>query len=301
MAIFNPRLLTPPREKEEIYPYRRVWRSITIEGGILMGIAVGLYIAIEILGINIPSSLYRIVALLIALLPAILWLLFSWWQEYSVPQPRSRLLTVAIISGLAANAIGVPLINEFFQVDKWLPLSSAIDRILGYTFTVGLVQEFLKYLVIRYTVWPNQFRIRLDGIAYGAAAAIGYMTVLNLHFVASNTATPDVVAARIFATFALNLVTSIIVGYGLSEVRFSNSLPLLLTLMIALSAFITGVAVPVRAGLVNAPLSLEVSMPRALFGLGFSVILLIAPCFVLSFLFDSAERRAQEADRLQED
>lgn len=301
MTISNPRLLTPPREKEEIYPYRRVWRSIAIEGGILMAVAGGLFVAVSILGIQIPRSFHQIIAVLFALLPALLWLAFSWWPEYAVPQPRSRLLAVAIISALVANAVAIPLINDFFQVDRWLPLSSAVDRILGYTFTVGVVQEFAKYLVVRYTVWPDQFRVRLDGVAYSAAAAVGYATILNLHFVFSGTATPDVVAARVFATFALNIVASIIVGYGLAEVRFSDPIPLLLTLTIALSSFITGIAVPIRAGLVNAPLSLEISLPRAILGLGFSAALFIAPCLVLSFLFDSAERRAQEADRMGED
>lgn len=301
MGISNPRLLTPPREKEEIYPYRRVWRSIAIEGGILMSVAVTLFVAIAILGIQIPQSLHQIFALALALLPAILWLTFSWLPERNVPQPRSRLLAVAIITALTANAVGIPLVDEVFQIDRWLPLASAIDRILGYTFTLGLIQEFSKYLVVRYIVWPNNFRIRLDGVAYGAASAVGYTTILNLHFVLSNMATLDVVAARVFATFALNIVTSAIVGYGLSEVRFSNPMPLLLTLTLALAAFITGVAVPIRAGLVNAPLSLEVSLPRAIFGLGFSSILLIVPCFMLSFLFVSAERRAEEADRSEKE
>jgi len=301
MAISNLHLLTPPREKEEIYPYRRVWRSIAIEGGILMSVAVILFVAIAILGIQIPQSLHQIFVLVLALLPAILWLVFSLLPERNVPQPRSRLLAVAIITALTANAVGIPLVDEVFQIDRWLPLASAIDRILGYTFTLGLIQEFSKYLVVRYIVWPNNFRIRLDGVAYGAASAVGYTTILNLHFVLSNMATPDVVAARVFATFALNIVTSAIVGYGLSEVRFSNPMPLLLTLTLALAAFITGVAVPIRAGLVNAPLSLEVSLPRAIFGLGFSSILLIVPCFMLSFLFVSAERRAEEADRSEKE
>lgn len=301
MAISNPRLLTPPREKEEIYPYRRVWRSIAIEGGILMSVAVILFVAIAILGIQVPQSLHQIFALVLALLPAILWLAFSWLPERNVPQPRSRLLAVAIITALTANAVGIPLVDEVFQIDRWLPIASAVDRILGYTFTLGLIQEFSKYLIVRYTVWPNSFRIRLDGVAYGAASAVGYTTILNMHFVLSSMATPDVIAARVFATFALNIVTSAIVGYGLSEVRFSNPMPLLLTLTLALAAFITGVAIPIRAGLVNAPLSLEVSLPRAIFGLGFSAILLIVPCFMLSFLFVSAERRAEEADRSEQE
>lgn len=301
MTISNPRLLTPPREKEEIYPYRRVWRSIVLEGGVVIGAAVALFVAVGIFKVTLPASLTRYLTLPLALLPAILWFIFSWWRERQAVQPRQHLLMVAFIAGLAANAIGVPLVNDFFQVDRWLPLASAVDRIVGYTFAVGLTQEFIKYFVVRYTVWPHDFRTRLDGIAYGAAAAVGYTTVLNLHFVLSNQPTLDVVAARVFATYATQIAASLIVGYGLAEVRFSNPSPIFLTLTIALAGVITGIAIPIRAGLINTVLSLDVSSPRSIFGLGFSAVLLIVPCVILAFLFDSADRRADEAAKSRED
>jgi hypothetical protein len=77
-----------------------------------------------------------------------------------------------------------------------------------------------------------------------------------------------------------------------------------MTLSIALAAFITGVAIPIRAGLVNASLSLDstasnpllnISATKPLQGLAFSLGLLAALSFVLSFLFNSAEQREREA------
>lgn len=260
----------------------------------MLGIAGALFMFFNVLGLRLPDYLQTPANVALALTPLGLWIIFSWWQERFVPRPRQRLITVMIVSALAANAIGIPLVNDFLQVDRWLPLSSAIARIIGYTFTVGIVQEMLKYLVVRYTVWPEQFRIRLDGVAYGAAAATGYATVLNLNFVLTSTPPPDVAAIRIFSTIALHLVTSTIVGYGLAEVRFSQPSPFLLTITIALAAFITGVAIPIRAGLVNATLSLDVSATKPLQGLAFSLALLIAPSFALAFLFNSAERRERE-------
>jgi RsiW-degrading membrane proteinase PrsW (M82 family) len=294
----------PPREEEEIYPYRRAWRSMATESIFMLAIAVVLFVLFNILSVQLPTSLRTPVNVGLVLLPVGLWLAFSWWPERFVLQPRRRLLTVMIVSALAANAIGIPLLNDFFQVDRWLPLSSAITRIIGYTFTGGIVQEMLKYLVVRYTVWPQQFRNRLDGVAYGAASALGYATVLNLHFALANPATPDVTANRVFSNLALHLVTSLVVGYGLAEVRFGQPSPFLMTLSIALAAFITGVAIPIRAGLVNASLSLDstasnpllnISATKPLQGLAFSLGLLAALSFVLSFLFNSAEQREREA------
>jgi RsiW-degrading membrane proteinase PrsW (M82 family) len=304
LTTFDPGLLLPPREEEETYPYRRAWRSMAVESAIMLGIAAALFVAFDFLSVRLPESLRTPVNVGLALIPVALWLAFSWWPERSVIQPRPRLLTVMIVSGLAANAIGIPLINDFLKVDRWLPLSSAIARIVGYTFTVGIVQEMLKYLVIRYTVWPEQFRNRLDGVAYGAACAVGYATVLNLHFALSNPSTPDITANRIFSNLALHLVTSVVVGYGLAEVRFSQPSPFLMTLSIALAAFITGIVIPIRAGLVNASLSLDntatnpllnISATKPLQGLAFSLGLLVALSLTMSFLFGSADQREREA------
>ncbi len=292
--MFNPRLLTPPQQEEEIYPYRDAWRSVIIESGILGILTIALFVLVNVVRVHIPQRFNVPISAGLACLPVLLWLYFSWFQERTVPQPRQRLLTIALISALVANAVGTPVINEFFQVDRWLPLSSAISRIVGYTFTVGIVQEFLKYLVIRYTVWPSQFRVRLDGVAYGAAAGIGYATILNLNFAFSTMASPDAAASQMFSNIALHLTTGILIGYGLSELQLGSPTSLLPVFTVALAALITGVSIPIRAGLVNATLTLGTGVSRPLFGIVFSIILLVISCSILSFLFSNAERQALE-------
>ena len=295
MTTFNPRLLTPPQQEAEIYPYRRVWQSITIEVGILLAITMLLFVLTSIIQVSIPTRFHTPIRIGLALLPIGLWLYFSWWRERFAPQPRERLLAVMIISALAANAIGIPLAEEFLQVDRWLSLSSAVSRIIGYTFTVGIVQGFIKYLVIRYSAWPDFFRVRLDSVAYGAAAGIGYASVLNLQLVFSDAPAPDVAAARIFANVTLHIVTGILIGYGLAELWLGTPPSLLPVFTLALGALITGIAIPVRAGLVNAALGFGISSPRPLLGIVFSAVLLILPALALSFFIDSAERQARES------
>ncbi len=289
------RLLTPPPEKEERYPYHPVWRSLFFISGFLLAITVILFVSIGLLEFQLPAALTAYSRPVLALLPAGLWLLFAWWPERQVAQPRQNLLAVAVVSALAANAIGIPLIDSFLQVDKWLPLSSAINRIVGYTFTVGIVQEILKYLAVRHIAWPNNYRIRLDALAYGAASAIGYSTVLNLHFIVNSPSNADITALHVFSDYALHMATGFIIAYGLSEVRFTNPSPMFLMSIYSLAALVTGIAIPIRAGLINAPFSLKGAIPRSFFGLGFSIALLIIPPLILLFLLNNAERRTQEA------
>ncbi len=295
METFDARLLTPPREEEEVYPYRRVWRSIALESGILFVIAIFLFLLWSVFGVQISKTLQRLIGILLALTPAGLWFIFSLWRERFVLEPRQRLLPVLIVSALAANAIGVAVVNDFLQVNQWLPLASAVDRILGYMFTVGVVQEFLKYFVVRYTVWPVFFRVRLDGVAYGAASAIGYVTVLNFHFVFQGTPSPDTVAIHVFSNTALHIVTSVIVGYGMGEVYFSRPSPLFLPMTITFAMLVTGIVIPVRSGLINANLGLQFSTAKPLWSLLFSATFLVSMLLIMVFLFNNATRREREA------
>lgn len=296
MTSNAPRFITPPTEDQERFPYRPVWRSLFIETAILTVITLVAFI----FGARLTSIVGRFapyIGIGLAVLPLLLWLLFSWFPERQISQPRKSLITVVFITILVANSIALPLIKQLFRVDQWLPLAPALDRILGYTITVGITEEFIKYLIIRYTVWPTYFRIRLDGIAYGIASGIGYATLINLQFILSNSASPiDVVVFRVIANYALHVSTGIIIGYGLSEVYFSNPTPIFQALVLIVAAIVTGIAIPIHAGLVNASLSItSISAPRPLFGLGFSLGMLIAVSILTSGLIRNADRLEREA------
>lgn len=293
--INNPRLITPPREEEEIYPYRRAWRSIFIETGTVMGMMVVIFVLVNFLGLGIPVEFRLYSNIFLAISPTILWLLFSRVPENDVIEPRRRLLTTFTVTALVANAIGIPLINTVFEPSAWLPLQSGANRILGYMLTVGILQEFLKYLVLRYIVWPDYYRIRTDALAYGAATATAYAMVISLNFVLANpTAASDVVMMRVFAVLSVQVVGSIIIAFGLSETLFSDALSFFMPMMIILASLLAGVAIALRSSFLNATLSLTVSAQKEIFGLLFSVMFYFIPMAVFFFLFNITERREQD-------
>lgn len=289
------RLLTPPKEEEEVYPYRRVWRSIIVTMGILFGVTVVLFVVVSLLGIPIPSPLHRPLNYILAVLPVGLWAVLAWLPERAVLRPRIRLLPVMVISALVANAVGYRIIEDVFFNNQWLSLASAIDRIIGYTFTVGVIQESLKYLILRLLLWPENLRTRTDAIAYAEAAALGYALVNGLQFVSEGSPTPDMVASRVFSLVVIHLTATIIISYGIAESRFSDAQFLLLPMTFALGAFVTGLAVPLRSGFVNADIAVSAFViPRQIFGIGFTAALLVAVLVPIAFLYDNAERKERE-------
>jgi RsiW-degrading membrane proteinase PrsW (M82 family) len=315
MSIYNQSLLKPPDE-EEIYPYRRVWRSLAAELVILAGVTGTAFFAFGLLKLRVSAALVPAINAGLVALPVGLWLVFSVWPERRVPQPRQHLIVVFLITALAANAVAIPFIDGVFQTEKWLPLAGAISRIVGYTFTVGIVQEVTKYAVVRFVTWPNFFRARLDGVAYCVASALGYALVLNLRFILGQSGVaPDVVALLVFNNVAVNLAASLIVSYGLAEVRFDNPTPFLMTVTVAFAALLNGIVIPLRSGLTNAAFvlssgtteaqsllglltaafSLRSNAPKPILGFGLSAGMLLVFGVIAAFLFSNAERQAREA------
>lgn len=289
----SPRLITPPREEEEIYPYRRVWRSIIIENGLLITLVMILF-GITFVGFSFPQSLFLPMNIVIVLAPLVLWIAFSYLPEIRVQQPRRNLRLVLILSALVANAIGYPFIRDFLQVSDWLSLASAQDRIIGYTVSVGILQEFLKYFIIRMLVWPHELRNRYDSIAYGAATAVGYATVLNIQYILENLASPETVAIRVLGTVGMHMVGSVIVAYGLSELWFSIGNLFILPITLILAALVEGITIPLRSGFNNAELGLTISATRPLFSLAFTLIMSVGPMIAMFFLFNVAKSRDEQ-------
>ena len=288
------RLITPEEEAAP-YPYRRVWRSLILELGLLGAIAGAIFVLTGVAGVTLPPAFMPAIGAALALVPLGLWFVFSWWAERQAPEPRSSLLIVIILTALAANGVTIPLIEQVLQPQAWLSQSSAITRIAGYTLSVGIAVEITKYLVLRYSIWPAHIRIRVDGIAYALAASIGMATVENLHSLAIPGITLHSLAVLVVNTTATGIAAGMFVGFGLSESALGRPTPFLGPISVGLAALIHGMAIPLRTGLGNAGFTLSGGSAHPILGVGISIGLVVAVGTLISFLFAASERREREA------
>ena len=114
----RPALLTPFDAPQNVYPFRRIWRTALIEVGILTGIAAGLVLVARFTHISFSDTSRRLIGFTLALLPLLLWLFISYRGERRAARPRPRLPLVLFLSAIFANAIGGPLVDQVFAVDK---------------------------------------------------------------------------------------------------------------------------------------------------------------------------------------
>jgi RsiW-degrading membrane proteinase PrsW (M82 family) len=159
----------------------------------------------------------------LALVPAFIWLLFFYVQDRLEPEPKRYVVGIFILGGLAASAVGMPLVNGLFQVGDWL-YESPLAQLLGGILVVGFSQEFLKYAAVRFTIYGSQeFDERMDGVIYGTAAGLGYATMLNIQYVVSNAGVDlSVGVIRIAITALAQASFSGIVGYFLAQDKFEG-------------------------------------------------------------------------------
>jgi hypothetical protein len=125
-----------------------------------------------------------LVGLVLALVPAMIWLGVFYQQDRLEAEPKCYVLGIFVLGAILAQGVGIPVVHDLFRVGDWLNAGGTIINVLGAILVVGFVQEYLKYAGVRFTIFcSSEFDGRVDGIIYGAAIGLGFATMLNIQYV----------------------------------------------------------------------------------------------------------------------
>lgn len=193
---------------------RSVWaaQGVTIAGLILYVLAVRLLAP----GLQAGGSAAGI---LLALVPVLLWLLLFYVQDAREPEPLSYVLRVAAAGAVLAGAVAIPILRQFSRT-SWLAAGPITELLLS-ILVVGSVQEFCKYLAVRFTVFESdEFDEVADGVTYGTAAGLGLATMGNLTFILDSPSIAPVPAALHIVVISLSHAASGgVLGYVLGRAK----------------------------------------------------------------------------------
>ena len=272
-----------------------VWRGVVIQFAMIIPLCLLLVVLSEALALKPEDDVSRIlIAVLLLFVPGV-WLAVAAAPESQSTQPRRRLVGVAVLSALAAAAVGLPLVQDFFRVEEWLPLETVFRRIIGFALTAGVVDAGLRLLILRFTIYPNELRSRGDAVAYCMASAIGYGSYLNLAMVWQLEPSLAIAAAYVLANLAIQFASAMFMALGISESYFGNAFPLVLPMNLLAAAATTGLITPVFTGVMSGPLGTAGNVDRPLFGVLFLVAAICLTGALTFFLYNASERREREA------
>lgn len=143
------------------------------------------------------------IMLIAALLPVMILLHAVYKADQVEHEPASllfRLFLWGAVMGLPASLIESLLGNVIYNACAAAGTSNLIYLILENVIGVALVEEGLKYAVVRWRTWRNPaFDFRFDGIVYCVFASLGFAALENVLYGFSYG----------FATLAVRAVTSI--------------------------------------------------------------------------------------------
>jgi RsiW-degrading membrane proteinase PrsW (M82 family) len=270
---------------------RGVWRAglAQIAGQVLFVLVVAGLVAL--LRPTLSGWALVVTGLVLALVPAILWLAFFYQQDRLEPEPKGYVVGVFLLGALLAQGVGIPLVGSVYEASRWLPLNVWTD-LLGSILVIGFVQEFLKYGAVRYSVYPSaEFDERVDGVVYGTAAGLGYATLLNVHYVVSSGGVDlQVGVIRIAVTALAQASFAGLTGYFLGRAKFEDEPVWWLPSGLALAAVLNGLFAFLSGELTTTSLSLSGGGFNPWPGLILAAVVAGATFTALNFLIRRANR-----------
>lgn len=275
-----------------------LWLADLASLGLLV-VLVGLAFAVErIAGAALQGPTLVVAGLLLAMIPAVVWLTFFHRRDRFEPEPRGMVLSVFALGALLAAGVGIPLANDVFSVSEWLA-SSTWGSLLGGILVLGFSQEFLKYAAVRFSVYQSaEFDERTDGIIYGTAAGLGYATVLNVVLVLSSGGIDlGAGAIRIVLTALAHASFGGLMGYFLGRQKLEAQPAWWMAAGVSLAAVLNGLFFHLRGAISSGGLTASGGTANPWTGLLLAASVALAVTWVLDRLIhrDLATATAAEA------
>ncbi len=256
---------------------RGSWRAIL---GLVVALVVFVVVVYALDAVIKPAfttSTLVLVGVVLALVPAAIWMVFFYQQDRLEPEPVGYVLGVFALGALLAAAVGTPLLDNVFRVGHWL-YTNTLTTILGSILVVGFTQEFLKYAAVRFSIYNSaEFDEPTDGIIYATAAGLGYATVLNIQFVVANGGVNLGAGVIAMAVVALAQASfSGITGYFLGQAKFKADPIWWMPLGVTLAAVANGLFNWLRGRITRGGISLTGGTANPWWGLLLATVVAVA-------------------------
>ena len=182
-----------------------------------------------------------IIIITFGLIPSFIWLL---WFLRKDSHPESNKMILKIFTyGMLITIIAALIELGFFKAISIFKFSSLTFLILYYFIGIALVEEGLKYLVVREKVLSNpEFDEPVDAMLYMIIAALGFAALENMLVLFPGDQIIQISALRFAGATFLHALCSATVGYFLALSLFeTKKRPAFIIIGLAAATFLHGI------------------------------------------------------------
>jgi RsiW-degrading membrane proteinase PrsW (M82 family) len=218
-----------------------VTSEILLIGSLLVFVGLAWLVQV-VFALDAPLELSPLPALVLAIIPGLLWLAYFYAQDRHEPEPKHYVAGVALLGAFVAAPLAA------FVLEAVLPTAPTrsfqrlgAERVIHAILVVGVTQELCKYLVVRYTIYlSSEFDEPMDGIIYMTAAGIGFAMAENVRYLQGKGGSVFLAtgAANVVVTTLAHACFAGVLGYALGRAKFHKSAaPLARNLLLAVGLF----------------------------------------------------------------
>jgi protease PrsW len=194
----------------------------------LVGFVVVAWLVELVVGLHDPVSFGPLLAVVMAGIPAVLWLAVFYLMDRHEPEPKQLVAGVCVLGALIAAPLAA-----FVEAHLAPPIALAVpgyapfalDHVIHAVVIVGLSQEICKYAVVRYTIYMSrEFDEPMDGIVYTMACGTGFAVWVNYHWLSgqNHEVFLSIGAAKAVVTTLAHASFAGLLGYVMGRAKFSR-------------------------------------------------------------------------------
>ena len=164
--------------------------------------------------------------LLLAIVPAMIIILYIYFKDKFEKEPIGFLvknfLMGAIVSVIITLLLSI-IANQFFPLTNE---TSIFQQFIKAFFVVGFVEEFSKYIIVKFYAQKNEeFNEPFDGIVYAVMVSMGFAALENVMYVFQYGVSTGII--RAFTAVPAHATFGILMGYFMGLAKFSKNKQLL--------------------------------------------------------------------------
>lgn len=160
-----------------------------------------------------------LILLALALAPGLAIALYIYLKDKHEPEPLGLLFTSFMYGG--ASVLITLFISWPLDFLVTLRADDVVDQFANAFFKVALVEEFSKFVFIRFVLYNNKnFNEPFDGIVYAIMVGMGFATLENILYVFQYGISTGIV--RMFTAVPAHATFAVLMGYFLGKAKFTH-------------------------------------------------------------------------------